>query len=119
MPKQRGTPPAEKPDIKKPRTQTKAQARAFLLEAAPWLIKPGMIRKSIRRSLTDQPKGFKDKLDALFVLIDRLYDLDQQEDAMNPHLLQAQRNGSIKREFDATARALTRAWKEVMDKYTP
>lgn len=58
---------------------------------------------------------FREKLDALLVLVDQLYDLDQQEDAMHPGLFAAQRDGSIKRKFDETARALTRAWQELMD----
>jgi hypothetical protein len=118
MSKQNHTPPSKHLKVKRPMERTKKEARALLLRVAPGMIKPGMIRKLIRRSLPGQSKRFLYKLDAVLVLVDQLYDLDQQEYSMNPGLLKAQQNGSIKRKFDETARTLARGWKELMDEFT-
>ena len=115
MSKRNGTKQPKSSSAQSSLPRTRRQARALLLQAAPHMVKPGIIRTIMRRSLTKRTKVFRDKLDVLLVLVDQLYDLDQQEDAMNPQLLKAQQNGSIKRKFDETARTLTRAWQELMD----
>jgi len=89
---------------------------AIAESAAPWLFKPPKLRKRIRLAVGKAGKkgqAIANELDILITLVDTLYDLDQQATAHNPHLLERQRNGAIRKEFDAQLEKLLEQWKKL------
>lgn len=94
---------------------TKRQARALLEKACPWLIKPKRLRSIVRRAVRKtQTKEFADKLEAVLSLMDTVHDLTEQESAMNPRLLAAQRDGTITKKIRTEFRNLMTAWEELL-----
>ncbi len=97
------------------RTLTKRQARALLERACPWLVKPKRLRSIVRRAVRKtRTKEFADKLDVVLVLMDTVHDLTEQESAMNPALLKAQRDGTIAKEIRTEFEKLMTAWEELL-----
>ncbi len=84
----------------------------MLDEAAPWLMKPPKLRKLIRLAV-QKAHGEKiaSALDTLLGLVDTLYDLEQQEGAHHPGLVERQKSGAIRRELIEVQEKISLQWK--------
>jgi hypothetical protein len=94
---------------------TRKEARALLEHACPWMVKPKRLRSIVRRIVQKtRSKEFADKLDALLCATHTVHDLGQQLTAINPKLLEAQRDGSIERERGEALQKLEVAYEELL-----
>ena len=87
---------------------------AIVERAVPWLVKPPKLRKLIRLSVQKaHGKKLADALDALLESVDTLYDLEQQDGAHNPGLVERQQSGAIRRELIEVEEKLSEQWREL------
>ena len=78
------------------------------------LLKPPRLRKLVRLAMQKaHGKKLADALDALLVSVDTLYDLEQQDCAHNPGLLERQRSGAIRKELHEAQEKLSAQWEEL------
>lgn len=93
---------------------SKAEARAILVKAAPWMIRPEEIRKQAVKLLRKEcSPAFAKQFGQFMSFAFELADLFEQHSASypSPTLLKAQQSGAVKKEIWETLEQLNEAWK--------
>lgn len=94
---------------------SKRQARALLEKICPHEFKARRVRNIVRRTMIkSKTKEFAAQLDALLAAVDHVHDADERLTAMNPKLVQGQRDGSIAQEKNKAIECLLSRWDELV-----